>query len=261
MERMNTTPEDSLLSPEDRIRFARPLLLPEIGAEGHARLSCASVLVVGAGGLGSSVLVHLAASGVGRIGIVDPDSVELGNLHRQIVHGMDSLGTAKVESARRRMNGINPRTEIETHPVAFSESNADDLTSSHDLVIDASDNLAARRAINRACIRQKIPMVFGCAQRFDGQISIFDAARGPCFRCVFPDLPDSGVIESPSKAGVFGPVPGVIGTLQALEAMKILLGIGKPLLGKILVFDGLAGNFIEIQAPKNPRCPECRPSG
>ncbi len=257
MDKNNVSQNDSLFTPEDHIRFSRQLLIAEIGMEGQTRLRKASILVVGAGGLGSSALLHLAASGVGRIGIVDPDKVELGNLHRQIVHGMQTLGTAKVDSAGRRLREINPQTTVETHPVAFSESNSAGLIRPYMLVVDASDNLATRRAINRACIREKKPMVFGSAQRFEGQVSVFDAGRGPCYRCVFPELPDSGTIESPAETGVFGPIPGVIGTLQALEAMKILLRIGEPLFDKMLVFDGLAGKFMEIRTHKNPLCPEC----
>jgi molybdopterin/thiamine biosynthesis adenylyltransferase len=245
------------LTPEDRLRFARHLRLPEIGIAGQARLRRASVLVVGAGGLGSSVLLHLAASGVGRIGIVDPDKVTLDNLHRQILHGMATLGMAKVESARRRLTDVNPQTALDLYPKSFSESNAEDLAQPYLLVVDGSDNLATRRLINRTCIREKKPMVFGSAQRFEGQVGVFDARRGPCYRCVFPDLADSGAIESPEEAGVFGPLPAIIGTLQALEAMKLLLGIGEPLHGRLLVFDGLSGKFDEIRIRKNPHCPAC----
>jgi len=261
MKPVNPASNPPSLSPDDRIRFARHLLLPEVGAEGQIRLRQAGVLVVGAGGLGSSVLLHLAASGVGRIGIADPDSVELGNLHRQIIHGMASLGALKTGSARRRLGEIDPRTEVQAYPTPFSDSNAAELAAPFSLIVDATDNLAARRAINRACIRQKIPMIFGSAQRFEGQVSVFDAERGPCYRCVFPDLSDSGVIEPPAKSGVFGPIPGIIGTFQALEAMKILLGIGNPLIGKILVFDGLEECFHQIQARKDPHCPECGDRG
>lgn len=254
-------PDASKLSPEDCLRYSRHLLLPEIGAEGQAKLKNASVLVVGAGGLGSSALLHLAASGVGRIGVVDPDKVGLDNLHRQILHGMSDLGTAKVESARRRLREANPHAIIETHPVSFSESNADRLAGTHMLIVDGSDNLAARRLINRTCIRLKIPMVYGSAQRFEGQVSVFDAWQGPCFRCVFPELDDSSAIESPVETGVLGPIPGIIGTLQALEALKILLNLGEPLLGRLLTFDGLSGKFEEIRTRKNPNCTECGHSG
>jgi adenylyltransferase/sulfurtransferase len=249
------------LSDEDRERFARPLRLPEVGAEGQARLRSSSVLVVGAGGLGCAALIHLAASGVGRLGIVDPDRVERSNLHRQIAHGTADLGTAKTESARRRLQMIDPRTGIDVYDIPFSESNAEDLARPYDLVVDATDNLAARHAINRACIRQGKAMVYGSAQRFEGQLSVFDADRGPCFRCIFPDLKDSTTVESPAESGVFGPIPGMIGTLQALEAMKILLNIGDGLIGRLLTFDGLSGMFTEIRIRKNPRCPECRRIG
>jgi molybdopterin/thiamine biosynthesis adenylyltransferase len=245
------------LSDEELSRFARPLRLPEVGPAGQSILKQASVLVVGAGGLGSSAILHLAASGIGRIGIVDPDTVELDNLHRQIIHGMPSLGTAKVDSARRRVGEINPRTIVEAHPGLFSESNAEELARSFPLIVDGSDNLATRRLINRTCIRQKKPMVYGSAQGFEGQISVFDADQGPCYRCVFPELPEAGTIESPAESGVIGPLPGIVGTLQALEVIKILLRIGEPYLGRLLIFHGLAGKFEEIKVLKNPRCPEC----
>jgi adenylyltransferase/sulfurtransferase len=242
---------------DDRLRFARQILLPEVGVEGQARLNGASVLVVGAGGLGSAALLYLAAAGVGRIGIVDPDKVVLDNLHRQVIHGTSTLGILKTESARRRLADLTPQTILDEFPQAFAESNAEALARPYQILLDATDNVAARKIINRICIRQQKPMVFGSALRFEGQVCVFDAKRGPCFRCIFPDLPDSGAIESPSEAGVFGPLPGIIGTLQALEALKLLLGIGEPLIGRLLTFDGLAGKFEEIRVRKNPRCPEC----
>jgi molybdopterin/thiamine biosynthesis adenylyltransferase len=261
MPNKNTLPGNSDLIDEDRLRFARQIRLPEIGAEGQARLRNAAVLVVGAGGLGSAALLYLAAAGVGRIGIVDPDKVELDNLHRQVIHGTSTLGSLKTESAQRRLQDVSPHVSVDTHSELFSESNADDLTRSYVLVVDGSDNLATRRLINRTCIQQQKPMVFGSVVRFEGQVSVFDARRGPCYRCVFPDLPDSGAIESPSAAGVFGPLPGIIGTLQALEAMKALLEIGQPLIGRLLTFDGLSGRFEEVRIKKNPHCPECGAGG
>jgi sulfur-carrier protein adenylyltransferase/sulfurtransferase len=247
------------LTDEDRIRFSRQLRLPEVGVEGQIRLKQAGVLVVGAGGLGSSALLYLAAAGVGRLGIVDPDKVELDNLHRQVIHGTSTLGELKTESARRRLSDLAPQVQIDTYPQSFSESNAEGLARTYHILLDATDNLAARKLINRVCIRQQKPMVFGSVLRFEGQVSVFDAHRGPCYRCIFPDLPDSGAIESPSEAGVFGPLPGIIGTLQALETLKLLLGIGEPLIGRLLTFDGLGGKFEEIRVRKNPRCPECGP--
>jgi sulfur-carrier protein adenylyltransferase/sulfurtransferase len=258
----NTTiPNNYDLTDEDRRRFERQIRMPEIGAAGQARLKSASVLVVGAGGLGSAALLYLAAAGVGRIGIVDPDTVELGNLHRQIIHGTATLGAPKTESARRRLADLAPQTQIDAYPVSFSESNAETLARPYRIVLDATDNLAARKVINRVCVQQQKPMVFGSVLRFEGQASVFDAQRGPCYRCVFPDLPDSGVMESPAEAGVFGPVPGIIGTLQALETLKLLLGIGEPLIGRLLLFDGLSGKFEEVVIRKNPSCPECGNSG
>jgi molybdopterin/thiamine biosynthesis adenylyltransferase len=245
------------LSPEDRVRFLRHILLPEIGPAGQARLRSARVLVVGAGGLGSSALLHLAASGVGRIGIVDPDRVALDNLHRQILHGTANLGTPKVESARRRLTDIDPQTDLDLYPAAFAESNADTLASIYELIVDGTDNFPARRLINRMCIRHGIPMVYGSAQRFEGQVSVFDARRGPCYSCVFPGLTESAAVESPAETGVFGPIPGIVGALQALEALKVILGTGELLIGRLLVFDGLACGFSEVQIQKKPACPEC----
>jgi adenylyltransferase/sulfurtransferase len=256
-----TIPNNNNLTDEDRLRFARQVCMPEIGVVGQARLKDAGVLVVGAGGLGSAALLYLAAAGVGRIGIVDPDTVELGNLHRQIIHGTSTLGGSKTESARWRLADLAPQIRIDAYPELFSESNAETLTRPYRIVLDATDNLAARKWINRVCIRQQKPMVFGSVLRFEGQTSVFDAPRGPCYRCAFPDLPDSGVMESPAQAGVFGPLPGIIGTLQALETLKILLGVGEPLIGRLLIFDGLSGKFDEVLIRKNPICPECGNSG
>jgi molybdopterin/thiamine biosynthesis adenylyltransferase len=250
-------PPDPALSPADAERFARPLRLAEVGAAGQARLRASGVLVVGAGGLGSSALLHLAASGVGRLGIVDPDTVAPDNLHRQLLHGMSEIGLPKTESARRRLAAIDPSTRVETHAVSFSDSNADSLTDAFEIVIDGTDNLAARRSINRACVREGKPMVYGSAQGFEGQLAVFDARFGPCFQCIFAAASDAE-IERPSATGVFGPLPGIIGTLQALAAMKILLGAGDPGYGRLITFDGLAGSFEEIKLTKNPNCPECR---
>ena len=262
MPNITNLPNNSDITDEDRHRFARQIILPEIGTEGQARLNQASVLVVGAGGLGSSALLYLAAAGVGRIGIVDPDKVELDNLHRQVIHGTSTLGELKTESARWRLSDLAPQAQIDTYPQSFSELNAEGLARPYQILLDATDNLAARKLINRVCIRQQQPMVFGSVLRFEGQVSVFDAHRGPCYRCIFPDLPDSGAIESPSEAGVFGPLPGIIGSLQALETLKILLGAGEPLIGRLLIFDGLFGRFEQVNLHKNPRCPECdNPSG
>jgi sulfur-carrier protein adenylyltransferase/sulfurtransferase len=248
---------DPILSPADAIRFARHLRLPEVGAPGQAKLRAAGVLVVGAGGLGSSALLHLAASGIGRIGIVDPDTVALDNLHRQLLHGMSTLGTAKVDSARRRLAEIDPAMIVETHPVSLTEENALEIADGFDVIVDGTDNLPARRLINRICIRTERPMVFGSAQRFEGQLAVFDARFGPCYRCVFPDSIEVESTESPAQTGVFGPLPGSIGTLQALEALKLVLAIGEPRYDRLLTFDGLSGTFGEIRIKKNPKCPEC----
>jgi molybdopterin/thiamine biosynthesis adenylyltransferase len=250
-------PDGYKLSSEGRERFARPLLLPEVGEAGQARLRAAAVLVVGAGGLGSSALLHLAASGVGRIGIVDPDTVSLDNLHRQILHSMSSVGLPKTESARRRLTGIDPDTILDLHPVSFGGPDAGDLAGAYQIIVDGTDNLTARETINRVCIRQGKPMIYGSAQRFEGQLAVFDARRGPCYRCIFPDPANAKGIESPAETGVFGPLPAIIGTLQALEALKILLNVGDHPYDRLITFDGLSSGFGSIHTRKNPGCPEC----
>ncbi|MBN2083818.1 MAG: HesA/MoeB/ThiF family protein [Anaerolineales bacterium] len=257
MSRLSDPPDPPMLSPDDRSRFARHLRLPEVGEAGQARLRAASVLVVGAGGLGSSALLHLAASGVGRIGIVDPDTVHIDNLHRQILYAMPDVGHPKVQSARGRLVGINPQTILDMHPVTFDAVNADDLARPYQIIVDGSDNLAARKVINRVCVRQGKPMVYGSAQRFEGVVGVFDARRGPCFRCIFSDPADPGAAGSPSGTGVFGPLPGIIGTLQALAAMKIILEIGDSLYERLMTFDGLSGEFTPIKIRKKPQCSEC----
>jgi molybdopterin/thiamine biosynthesis adenylyltransferase len=254
-------PDGNELSALDRVRFARPLRLPEVGEAGQARLRTAAVLVVGAGGLGSSALLHLAASGVGRIGIVDPDTVGLDNLHRQILHALPDVGLPKVESAGRRLFGIDPRTVLDLFPVTFENDGADDLARPYELIVDGTDNLAARETINRVCIRQGKPMVYGSAQRFEGQLAVFDARRGPCYRCIFPEPAIARIIESPALTGVFGPLPGIIGSYQALEALKLLLDIGDHPYDRLFTFDGLSGGFGSIRTRKNPDCPECGSHG
>jgi sulfur-carrier protein adenylyltransferase/sulfurtransferase len=246
------------LSDDDRIRFERQIKLPEAGEAGQARLRLAGALVVGAGGLGSAVLLYLAAAGVGRIGIVDSDRVEPGNLHRQVIHGMSSLGEWKTESARRRLLENNPATNVQTFAERFTDATAEALSLAYDIVVDASDNLETRRSINRVCVRLGKPMVYGSAVRWEGQVGVFDARYGACYECAF-HAADAAKITPPAAAGVMGPVPGIIGTLEALEAVKILLGAGSPMYGRLLVFDGLSGVVEEIRIPRKADCPVCRP--
>ncbi len=244
------------LTESDRLRFDRQLRLPEVGVEGQVRLRESRVLVVGAGGLGSAALLYLAAVGVGRIGITDSDRVEIGNLHRQILHSMPALDDWKVESARRRLLENNPDTSIDPYPERLTDANAERIVQPYELVLDATDNLETRRLINRICVRQGKPMIYGSASRWEGQLSVFDARHGPCYQCVFGDPPDE-VIPSPAKEGIIGMIPGIIGGLQALEAVKILLGKGEILYTRLVLFDGLACRFEEIRSTKNPHCPIC----
>jgi adenylyltransferase/sulfurtransferase len=249
--------EGNPLSESDRIRYDRQLRLPEVGVAGQDRLKRSGVLVIGAGGLGSAALLYLASSGVGRLGIVDPDKVELGNLARQVVHGVASLGQPKVESARRRLLENSPDIAIDTFAEAFLEQNGSHIADPYEILVDATDNLESRRLINRICIAQGKPMVYGSAQRFEGQVGVFDAKQGACYRCAFPELPPPGSLPSPAETGVFGPIPGIIGILEALETMKILLEIGEPLYGKMLILDCIGGQFREIRVRKQPNCPDC----
>jgi adenylyltransferase/sulfurtransferase len=244
------------LSESDLLRFDRQLRLPEVGAEGQARLKHAKVAVIGAGGLGSSALLYLAAAGIGRIGIADPDRVEIGNLHRQVIHGMSALGERKVESARRRLLENNPDTVIDRYPDGLTDANAGRIIQPYELVLDATDNLETRSLINRVCVQQAKPMIYGSALRWEGQFCVFDALHGACYQCAFTNAtPDK--IVSPKEAGVLGPVPGIIGLLQTLEVIKILLGKGEMMYGRLVLFDGLTGKFEEIHIPKNPKCPVC----
>jgi molybdopterin/thiamine biosynthesis adenylyltransferase len=249
-------PDQKPLSESDRTRFERQLKLPELGEAGQARLKAAGVLVIGAGGLGSPALIYLAAAGIGRLGIVDSDKVELGNLHRQILHGVAAIGEWKVDSARRRLLENNPETSIQTFPERFAADNAGRLAQAYDILLDASDNLETRRLINRICVEQGKPMIFGSAVRWEGQVSVFDARFGPCYECVFANADPSKIVP-PAAAGVIGPLPGVIGVLEALEAIKIVTGAGDPLVGRLKTLDGLTGSMEEIRIPRKPDCPVC----
>lgn len=242
------------LTPEERERSARQWMLPEIGLEGQRRLQAASVLVAGVGGLGSASALYLAAAGVGRIGLVDGDVVGLSNLQRQVIHGVEGLGEAKVESARRRLLALNPALRVDVFPAFLSAENAAAIAASYDLLMDGCDNLATRQVLNAVSVAGAKPYIYGAVSAFDGQVSVFDARRGPCYRCLFPTLLPDG---APAVTGVVGPLPGVIGALQALEAFKLLLGIGQPLIGRLLLYDGRAASFESVTLKKNPYCPCC----
>lgn len=245
------------LSHEEIRRYSRHLLMPEVGLEGQRRLKASSVIVIGTGGLGSPVAMYLAAAGVGRIGLVDYDIVDFTNLQRQVIHGTSTLGQEKVLSARARLLDINPQIRVDVYSEPFTSENAIRIAEPYDLVIDGTDNFPTRYLVNDLCVLTHKPNVYGSIFRFEGQVSVFWADRGPCYRCLFPEPPPPGLVPSCAEGGVFGVLPGTIGTLQATEALKILLGIGEPLIGRLLLFDALAGGFDEVRLKKNPKCRVC----
>lgn len=247
------------LSAAQRERYARHLLLPGVGAEGQQRLAAARVLVVGAGGLGSPVLTYLAAAGVGTLGIVDDDAVDLSNLQRQVVHATGDLGRPKVDSAGDRVAAVNPWVRVERHALRLRADTAAELVRSYDVIVDATDNFPTRYLLSDACVLVGRPLVWGAVARFDGQVSVWWPGRGPCYRCVFPRPPAPGAVPSCAEGGVLGVLPGVIGTLQATEVLKILLGLGEPLVGRMLVYDALAARVGEVRIGANPACPACAP--
>jgi molybdopterin/thiamine biosynthesis adenylyltransferase/rhodanese-related sulfurtransferase len=233
------------------------MALPEVGEDGQRRLKSARVLCVGAGGLGSPAALYLAAAGVGTLGIVDFDAVELSNLQRQILHGTDDVGRPKLESARSRLISINPEVRLELHDGAFEATNGLELVSAYDVIVDGTDNFPTRYLVNDACVLAGRPNAYGSIFRFEGQASVFASADGPCYRCLHPEPPPPGVVPSCAEGGVLGVLPGVIGTIQATEAIKIILGIGEPLIGRLLIYDALRMRFREIRLRKDPECPVC----
>jgi len=245
------------LSSKEITRYSRQLLLPEIGKEGQIRLKQAKVLLIGAGGLGSPVAVYLAAAGVGTIGIIDPDQVDLTNLHRQIIHSTPDIGKPKVVSAKEKISRLNPEINVITYPERFNAQNALKIIRDYDLIVDGTDNFPTRYLINDACVLTGKPFIFGGVFRFEGQCSVFAFDHGPCYRCLFENPPQPGEVPSCTEAGVLGVLPGIIGLLQANEAIKIICQIGEPLKGRLLIFDGLATQFREIQIKKNPDCLIC----
>jgi molybdopterin/thiamine biosynthesis adenylyltransferase/rhodanese-related sulfurtransferase len=242
-------------------RYSRHLLLPQVGLEGQKKLESARMLLVGAGGLGSPVAFYLAAAGVGRLRIVDDDRVDRSNLQRQILHTEDALGTPKVESARRALVAMNPRVEVEAIQARVTSANIDALIEGADVVIDGADNFPLRYLLNDACIKHAKPLVYGAVHRFEGQVSVFDAGRqrgvAPCYRCLFPEPPRAEDAPNCAEAGVLGVLPGVIGLLQANEAIKLLLGLGQSLSGRLLGFDALAARFRETRLAPDPQCSLC----
>ncbi len=246
------------LSPDDVERYARQLTLPEVGVEGQARLRSARVLCIGAGGLGSPVLLYLAAAGIGRLGVVDHDAVECSNLQRQVIHRTPEVGRPKTESAREALQALNPGIEVVVHPLRLASENALALIQPYDLVVDGSDNFSTRYLTNDACVLLRKPNIYGSVFRFEGQASVFAPhLGGPCYRCLYPEPPPAGTAPACAEAGVLGVVPGLIGLVQATEAIKLVLGHGRSLLNRLLLFDALEMKFKELRLRRDPRCPVC----
>ena len=245
------------LDHEELLRYSRHLLLPGVGPEGQARLKGARVLVIGAGGLGSPATLYLAAAGIGTIGLVDFDAVDVSNLQRQVLHGTAVVGRPKLASAAERLKDLNPHVHVEAFETRLEASNALDILRDFDLVLDGSDNFPTRYLVNDACVLLGKPDVYGAIFRFDGQATVFDAARGPCYRCLYPEPPPPDLVPSCAEGGVLGVLPGIVGSIQALEAMKLVLGAGTSLVGRLLLFDGLRLAFRELALRKDPACPIC----
>ena len=245
------------LTNKEVARYSRHLIMPEVGMQGQLKLKAARVLCVGAGGLGSPVLLYLAAAGVGTLGLVDFDEVDYSHLHRQIIHGTPDVGRSKLDSAKARINALNPEVEVVTHEMALSSENALGLFADYDLVVDGTDNFPTRYLVNDACVIGGKPNVYGSIFRFEGQASVFATKDGPCYRCMFPEPPPPGLVPSCAEGGVLGILPGVVGMLQATEAIKLILGVGESLVGRFLLFDALKMRFRELKVRKDPDCPVC----
>lgn len=247
----------SALNHDEILRYSRHLLMPEVGLHGQERLKGSSVLIIGTGGLGSPVAMYLAAAGVGRIGLVDYDTVDFTNLQRQVIHGTASLGERKVLSARDRILDINPDITVDLYDEPFTSENAFRIVEPYDVIIDGTDNFPTRYLVNDVSVITGKPNVYGSIFRFEGQASVFWAEHGPCYRCLFPEPPPPGLVPSCAEGGVFGVLPGTIGTIQATEALKILLGIGEPLIGKLMLYDALSMSFDFVKLRKSPNCKVC----
>ena len=248
------------LTREEILRYSRHLLIPEVGLEGQRKLKAASILIVGTGGLGSPAALYLAAAGVGHIGLVDYDVVDESNLQRQVIHATGTLGQRKVQSARQRLLDLNPAVHVEPFDEPFTSANAIRIAGPYEIILDATDNFPTRYLTNDLCVLTCKPLVYGAVFRFEGQASVFDARVGPCYRCLFPEPPPPGLVPSCSDAGVLGVLPGTIGTIQAAEAIKLLLGIGSSLVGRLLLYNALDMSFEYVKLKKNPHCKVCGPS-
>jgi adenylyltransferase/sulfurtransferase len=245
------------LSRPEVLRYSRHLMIPEVGMEGQRKLKAASVLLVGSGGLGSPIALYLAAAGVGHIGLVDYDVVDSTNLQRQVIHATSRLGMLKVESARQQMLDLNPYIQVDAINDILTAQNAAQLANGYDILVDGSDNFPTRYLLNDLAVLTGRPYVYGSIFRFEGQVSVFDARSGPCYRCLFPEPPPPGLVPSCAEGGVFGVLPGTVGTLQATEVIKLILGIGEPMIGKLLLYDALDTSFQIVKLRKNPACSVC----
>ena len=245
------------LSNEEIARYSRHLIMPEVALDGQKKLKQARVLTIGAGGLGAPLAMYLAAAGVGTLGIVDFDVVDESNLQRQIIHGTSDIGRPKMESARDRINDINPNVHVEAYEEALSSENALEIFKDFDVIVDGTDNFPTRYLVNDACVLTGKPNVYGSIFRFEGQASVFWAKEGPCYRCLYPEPPPPGLVPSCAEGGVLGILPGAIGTIQATETVKLILGIGEPLVGRLLLYDALGMSFREMKLRKDPNCPVC----
>ncbi len=254
---LSTDPELQTLSSDEILRYSRHLIMPEVTLEGQKKLKAARVLCIGTGALGSPIVMYLAAAGVGTIGLVDFDVVDFSNLQRQIAHRTETVGLPKLDSAEMAIKGINPNVRVEKHELMITSDNALALIKEYDLVIDGTDNFPTRYLVNDACVLLGKPNVYGSIFRFEGQLTVFYAKDGPCYRCLYPEPPPPGLVPSCAEGGVFGVLPGVIGCLQAVEAIKLILASGKPMIGRLLLFNAMALSFKELKLRKNPDCPIC----
>ncbi len=250
-------PAEAQLASEEILRYSRHLILPEVGFEGQLKLKRAKVLLVGVGGLGSPVGLYLAAAGVGRLGVADFDVVEPGNLHRQIMHAAGDVGRLKLDSAAEAIRDLNPGVAVDRHETALTSRNAMEILAGYDVVVDGSDNFPTRYLVNDACVLLGKPDVYGSVYRFEGQAAVFALPGGPCYRCLYPEPPPPGAVPSCAEAGILGVLPGLIGMIMATETVKLILGAGAPLAGRLLLYDALAMRFREVRLKRNPGCPVC----
>jgi adenylyltransferase/sulfurtransferase len=245
------------LSQQEVARYSRHLIMPEVGMDGQKRLKAAGILLIGAGGLGSPLALYLAAAGIGRIGLVDFDVVDFSNLQRQVLHGTPDVGRPKLQSAKERLAAINPEVKVDLYEARLTAANALDICKPYDIIIDGTDNFPTRYLVNDVCVLLKKPNVYGSIFRFDGQASVFWPPHGPCYRCLYPEPPPPGEVPSCAEGGVLGILPGLIGCIQATEAVKLVLGKGEPLVGRLVLYDAMAMTFREFKVRRNPKCPMC----